>query len=350
MNGCVEFCRRQCWRVVLPVTQLMVALFGGVLPLTAAAASFQAAMDASRWTVDGSVHECRISHDIPRYGRAVFAHSAGENPRFRLLAQVPVARAGTAALLSAPPLWRPQGISHPLATVNITRGKQVLEVGGGLLKQLLAELLAGQELVFSGALTPSEEERAKVVLSPVNFRRAYEQYQHCLTALLPVNFEQIRRTALYFPGGSEQLPQRALTKLDNMALYVAADDSVQSFYVDGHTDSAGDRGANLDLSQRRAETVVSLLLARGIPLDKITTRWHGERYPVASNRTPEGQARNRRVTVRLERDEPDPAPVIKEKPRPQQRAEGHQPQGPNAVQRHAQVETGRGETAPWWLR
>lgn len=366
MNGCEEFCQRQRQRVVLPVSQALVrtlmqamlpacvVMFGSVWSVGAVAAAFQAPMDASRWLVDGSVHECRISHEIPNYGQAIVAQSAGEKPKFQLRAQTAAARSGTAALLSVPPLWKPQGASYPLARVEVKTGVLALAVEGEILDRLLGELLAGQEVMISGALLHRAGESASVVLSPVNFRRAYQRYQQCLASLLPVNFEQIRRTALYFPSGSDELPQRDLARLDHIARYAEADGSVQSFYVDGHSDSAGDRGANLELSQRRAANVVSLLLARGIPLDKITTRWHGERYPVTSNRAAEGQAKNRRVTVRLERVGVHPSPIdIKEEGSRQEAARQQDrphPDRPDVVQAQVDVDSGRGNSASWWLQ
>ena len=54
--------------------------------------------------------------------------------------------------------------------------------------------------------------------------------------------------------------------------------------------------------KQRAEKVTAYLLQKGIPPEKIVSRYHGERYPVAANnRTNDGRERNRRVTIRLER-------------------------------------------------
>ncbi|MEC8483224.1 MAG: OmpA family protein, partial [Pseudomonadota bacterium] len=58
---------------------------------------------------------------------------------------------------------------------------------------------------------------------------------------------------------------------------------------------------NRELSKTRAEKVTAYLLQKGIPPEKIVSRYHGERYPAADNRTNDGRERNRRVTIRLER-------------------------------------------------
>ncbi len=279
-------------------------------PALLVAKPYQADLHDSSWVVDSSIFECRMVHDIPFYGRAVFEHLAGYDAEFQLRPQSPLMKSGKASLVSSSPHWKPAGKSTNLGLVPVVQGEFPVTLKEQKAARLLSELFAGQDLVFTRAPWYGAEQSAKVVLSPVNFRAAYGQYQACLTDLLPVNFDQIRRTAIYFPSGHDRLLPSELKKLDNIALYVKADDSVQSFFVDGHTDSMGARGDNLELSQQRAEMVVKMLVERGIPEEKIASRWHGERYPVASNRTRKGRAQNRRVTIRLEKSDAPNLPPI----------------------------------------
>jgi len=72
--------------------------------------------------------------------------------------------------------------------------------------------------------------------------------------------------------------------------------------VEGHTDSVGTDAYNLDLSQRRADSVREYLIARGIPATRLTTAGKGEAEPVAPNTTAEGRFQNRRVEFRVVRD------------------------------------------------
>jgi outer membrane protein OmpA-like peptidoglycan-associated protein len=67
--------------------------------------------------------------------------------------------------------------------------------------------------------------------------------------------------------------------------------------VTGHTDSVGNPEQNLQLSQRRANMVVSELERKGISPDRITAEGAGQQNPVADNSTAEGRAQNRRVSV-----------------------------------------------------
>ena len=68
--------------------------------------------------------------------------------------------------------------------------------------------------------------------------------------------------------------------------------------LDGYADSVGTDAYNIELSERRATTVMNYLIKEaGIDRSRITAVGHGKADPVADNRTAEGRARNRRVEV-----------------------------------------------------
>ena len=67
--------------------------------------------------------------------------------------------------------------------------------------------------------------------------------------------------------------------------------------VEGHTDNTGSAAHNLDLSQRRAQSVASVLLSGGVAASRIATIGRGEDQPVASNLDAAGRALNRRVEI-----------------------------------------------------
>lgn len=72
-------------------------------------------------------------------------------------------------------------------------------------------------------------------------------------------------------------------------------------YVDvyGHTDNVGQAAYNMNLSQQRADSVSRYLQSRQVLPQRIETRGMGEGHPVASNRTAQGRAQNRRVEIKL---------------------------------------------------
>jgi outer membrane protein OmpA-like peptidoglycan-associated protein len=67
--------------------------------------------------------------------------------------------------------------------------------------------------------------------------------------------------------------------------------------VEGHTDSDGDDAANLDLSQRRADAVVTYMLGKGISPERMTAVGFGETKPKVENTNAVNKALNRRVEI-----------------------------------------------------
>ena len=67
--------------------------------------------------------------------------------------------------------------------------------------------------------------------------------------------------------------------------------------IEGHTDSTGPRGYNIELSERRAQAVRDYLINKAVPSQRFTVRGLGPDRPVASNASPEGRANNRRVEI-----------------------------------------------------
>jgi outer membrane protein OmpA-like peptidoglycan-associated protein len=98
-----------------------------------------------------------------------------------------------------------------------------------------------------------------------------------------------------FPSGKASLLPDARQKLDQVA--EALKNTSGQLVVEGHTDSRGSNRVNQRLSERRAETVRNYLVERGVPPERITSKGLGKSQPIASNRTAEGRANNRRVEI-----------------------------------------------------
>jgi outer membrane protein OmpA-like peptidoglycan-associated protein len=71
--------------------------------------------------------------------------------------------------------------------------------------------------------------------------------------------------------------------------------SKYSILIEGHTDSTGNEDYNVKLSKKRAEAVGEYLIKNGISAERLSYEGFGSRYPVDTNDTPEGRAKNRRV-------------------------------------------------------
>ena len=69
--------------------------------------------------------------------------------------------------------------------------------------------------------------------------------------------------------------------------------------IQGHTDNRGSHDHNMDLSQRRAESVRRYLIQQGIAADRMQARGYGPDVPIEDNRTARGRQKNRRVEFHI---------------------------------------------------
>jgi len=105
---------------------------------------------------------------------------------------------------------------------------------------------------------------------------------------------------LYYPVGASSLNEKQKTELAELAKKAG---SLQGYLVQvaGYTDSSGNAAYNQELSQERAENVISYLQQTGnIPLVHIVAPGAmGETDPAASNESAQGRSENRRVVVKV---------------------------------------------------
>jgi outer membrane protein OmpA-like peptidoglycan-associated protein len=103
------------------------------------------------------------------------------------------------------------------------------------------------------------------------------------------------QSELLFKTGKSDLKPAATAKLDEIARALKGKD--QPIVVYGHTDAVGSHDSNMELSDRRAQSVRQYLVQKGIPEDLITAQGKGPEDPVADNASVEGRAQNRRVEI-----------------------------------------------------
>jgi len=107
------------------------------------------------------------------------------------------------------------------------------------------------------------------------------------------------RILIRFPVGStEKVYDEAVDEyLDKLAERVKQ--TGERVELIGHTDNTGSDADNRELGQARADAIQRILAQKGVPAGQISTDTRGESQPVASNDTEEGRYENRRVEVRL---------------------------------------------------
>ena len=102
---------------------------------------------------------------------------------------------------------------------------------------------------------------------------------------------------IYFDTGKAELKPESKAQLDEMAAVLRAKTALRVHIV-GHTDNVGSLDANLALSQRRAEAVVTALVnTYKIDARRLSARGVASLSPVAGNRNEAGRALNRRVEM-----------------------------------------------------
>lgn len=101
-----------------------------------------------------------------------------------------------------------------------------------------------------------------------------------------------------FEAGSSLLTASGQAVLDQL-MPVLRQLQGRKFEIIGHTDAQGARSTNVALSAARAESVKAYLIGKGMPALAFSTSGVGPDRPVASNDTPDGRARNRRIEFRV---------------------------------------------------
>ena len=104
---------------------------------------------------------------------------------------------------------------------------------------------------------------------------------------------------VYFKTNSSRILARSFPLLRNVASVLKGHPEIEMIEVQGHTDSRGSNRSNLSLSQRRAASVRSFVIGRGIKAGRLRAKGYGETLPIETNDTREGQAANRRVEFNI---------------------------------------------------
>ncbi|PTL76944.1 OmpA family protein [Vitiosangium sp. GDMCC 1.1324] len=100
---------------------------------------------------------------------------------------------------------------------------------------------------------------------------------------------------VYFATNKDVVLERSFPLLEQVAAVLRANPQLTKVRIEGHTDSQGDDSFNLDLSQRRANSVLRFLVEKAIAAERLDATGYGETKPVDTNKTVQGRENNRRV-------------------------------------------------------
>jgi outer membrane protein OmpA-like peptidoglycan-associated protein len=265
---------------------------------------YSADLITSEWKVSESPFACSLTHVIPGFGKAIFARKAAGVESMYLETQGKVVfPAGAATIETLPPQWRSDLTPVVLGSLTATAGTQPIHLTSAEIALVVSQLAAGVNVMHASqafANVSSSSAVMRVVLNAKNFAAGYQTYQKCIADIIPYNFAQVARTFINYPEKATGLSAANKSELHKVARYVKADPKVVGVFVDGHSDNSGTAETREAQSRQAAEWVSAYLTEQGIGANKITTRWHADKFLIANNKTDGGRAQNRRVTVRLE--------------------------------------------------
>ena len=99
-----------------------------------------------------------------------------------------------------------------------------------------------------------------------------------------------------FDINSAEIKSEAYPMLDE-AILILEKNPEMKVEIDGHTDNTGSAAYNMNLSERRAKSVMKYFVDKGVEAERLTTKGFGLTKPAASNDTKEGRTKNRRVEL-----------------------------------------------------
>jgi outer membrane protein OmpA-like peptidoglycan-associated protein len=113
---------------------------------------------------------------------------------------------------------------------------------------------------------------------------------------------------VHFATDQDVILSESFDTLDEVAQVMLSHLEIQRVLVEGHTDSRASDAYNLDLSRRRAASVMNFLLDSGIAVERVCSAGFGRTRPLAGNDTEEGMALNRRVEFTIQPPVEGPLP------------------------------------------
>jgi outer membrane protein OmpA-like peptidoglycan-associated protein len=105
----------------------------------------------------------------------------------------------------------------------------------------------------------------------------------------------LNQSIINFPTGESAVPPASMPLLQNAGAQIKQLPTGTELEIGGYTDNTGDAGANVALSQRRADAVRNALVSAGVDPSMLVAKGYGDANPVASNDLAEGRFRNRRI-------------------------------------------------------
>lgn len=121
---------------------------------------------------------------------------------------------------------------------------------------------------------------------------------------------------VFFAIGKDQILKKSFRLLDGIAHTLKTIPAIKKVAIEGHTDNQGAQDKNIELSDRRAKSVMQYLVEHGVPAERLQAKGYGPMRPIADNATAKGRAQNRRVDFKIiDPPQADSAPAANDRNR-----------------------------------
>ena len=105
---------------------------------------------------------------------------------------------------------------------------------------------------------------------------------------------------IFFDVDKFDLKEKSVTELQKILRFLKENPSIR-VEISGHTDNSGSPSYNIQLSQKRAQSVYNYLITNGIDSQRLIPKGYGSNQPLADNNSEEGRQKNRRIEFKLTR-------------------------------------------------
>ncbi len=102
-----------------------------------------------------------------------------------------------------------------------------------------------------------------------------------------------------FKKNSARLLKLSYPILDQVVVVMEKNRSIRLVEIQGHTDARGSDQRNKQLSQRRADSVRTYLMDKGVDAERLTAKGYGEERPLVDNDSRDNRQQNRRVEFQI---------------------------------------------------
>ncbi|MGL1146200.1 OmpA family protein [Vibrio parahaemolyticus] len=257
-------------------------------------------MDISSWSFSGNKFECNLVHSKVSMGKFYFRSEPNNKISFISDIRGEGKEWQGVTLISQNAPWGKELYRKIESSLTVTKPSRLFVFRKGA--PSLMKAIAGGSWITLVLEGKDASALSEVRIPTIQIQKALGEFNACRERLPKLSFSQARDIVLPFQFGQKTLNATQQQTLAALYSYLSVDDRVTKVLIDGHTDNVGPRLTNLSVSRLRAQQVADALIAHGVNPNIIEVRSHGDRYPVANNNTAAGQAKNRRVTLRLVRD------------------------------------------------